>query len=145
MWMHEHIYSWKLGPGFVLLAKVCPCSLPSDISLPLPTYPSNSCWAVGIENELAYYVTTVYTCNIFHWYQIRHIFTLPKSFSGKGKTNKAKRCGLAPSSQTVRPINFILPSNLNTACEFKFSKNLRRNEYFSAIYQTSQIWIPINQ
>ncbi len=22
--MHTHIYSWKLGPGFVLLTKVCP-------------------------------------------------------------------------------------------------------------------------
>ncbi len=25
MWMHTHIYTWKLGLGFVLLAKVCPC------------------------------------------------------------------------------------------------------------------------
>ncbi len=24
---HTHIYSWKLGPGFVLLAKVCLCLL----------------------------------------------------------------------------------------------------------------------
>ncbi len=24
--MHTHIYSWKLSPGFVLLAKVCPWS-----------------------------------------------------------------------------------------------------------------------
>ncbi len=24
MWTHDHIYSWKLGPGLVLLAKVCP-------------------------------------------------------------------------------------------------------------------------
>ncbi len=24
MWMHTHIYSWKLSPGLVLLAKVCP-------------------------------------------------------------------------------------------------------------------------
>jgi hypothetical protein len=24
MWTHAHIYSWKLGPGLVLLAKVCP-------------------------------------------------------------------------------------------------------------------------
>ncbi len=23
MWTHTHVYSWKLGPGFVLLAKVC--------------------------------------------------------------------------------------------------------------------------
>ncbi len=22
---HTHIYSWKLGPGLVLLANVCPC------------------------------------------------------------------------------------------------------------------------
>ncbi len=24
MWMHGHIYSWKLGPGLILLAEVCP-------------------------------------------------------------------------------------------------------------------------
>ncbi len=24
MWMHVHIYSWKLSPGLVLFAKVCP-------------------------------------------------------------------------------------------------------------------------
>jgi len=24
MWMHAHIYSWKLNPGLDLLAKVCP-------------------------------------------------------------------------------------------------------------------------
>ncbi len=24
--MHAHAYGWKLGPGFVLLAKVCPPS-----------------------------------------------------------------------------------------------------------------------
>jgi len=23
-WTHAHIYSWKLGPGLVLFAKVCP-------------------------------------------------------------------------------------------------------------------------
>jgi len=27
-WTHAHIYSWKLGPGLVLLAKVCPWSVP---------------------------------------------------------------------------------------------------------------------
>ncbi len=27
MWMHTHIYSWKLVPGFVLLAKVCPLTV----------------------------------------------------------------------------------------------------------------------
>ncbi len=34
MWTHDHIYSLKLGPGLVLLAKVCPCSLPFAFSLP---------------------------------------------------------------------------------------------------------------
>jgi hypothetical protein len=45
----------------------------------------------------------------------------------------------------VTVFKFILPSNSNTECEFKFSKNLRRTNYLFAIYQTSRIRISINK
>ncbi len=32
MWTNTHIYNWKLGPGFVLLAKACPWL---DLTFPL--------------------------------------------------------------------------------------------------------------
>jgi len=38
-------------------------------------------------------------------------------------------------------LNFILPSNSNIKCEFKYTKNLRRTKYLFAIYQTSRIRI----
>ncbi len=40
---------------------------------------------------------------------------------------------------SVTAINFILPLNSYTKCEFEFTKNLRRTEYLSAIYRTSLI------
>jgi hypothetical protein len=40
---------------------------------------------------------------------------------------------------SITAINFVLPSNLNTECEFKFSKNSRRTDYLFAIYWTRQI------
>ncbi len=45
----------------------------------------------------------------------------------------------------VTAINFILPLNLKFKCEFEFTKYLRGTKCLFAIYQTSQIWILINQ
>ncbi len=44
------------------------------------------------------------------------------------------RPGLTRSAVNyVTAINFILPLNLNTKCEFEYTKNLRRSEYPFAI------------
>jgi hypothetical protein len=56
--------------------------------------------------------------------------------------NILSRCNVIIS---VTAINFILPSNLNTECEFEFTKNSRRTEYQFANYRTSLIRILINQ
>ncbi len=53
--------------------------------------------------------------------------------------------GKKGGSVQVAAINFIYPLNLKFKCEFKFTKYLRGAKYLFAIYQTSQIQIPLNQ
>ncbi len=91
----------------------------------------------SIKQDSKYVLKNCLLKSVHFWTKCRHSTRL-KKVSGYEKTRQlimnfpGKR-----RFYQVNAINFILPSNSNIKCEFKFSKNSRRTEYLFAIYQTS--------